>query len=91
MRTVTTSEARISLSKKLAEFRERGISSDPLIFGDHRKPEGVILPYELYSRLEDAIDQLRLEAATEVMDRIEAVIANPSRAVEVVRHKHKHA
>jgi antitoxin StbD len=91
MTPLTTSDARISLSKKLAEFRERGIGSTPLIFGDHRKPEGVVLPYELYSRLEDAIDQLRLEAATEVMDRIEAVIANPNLAIEVVRRKHKRA
>jgi hypothetical protein len=76
--TLTTLDARISLSKKLAEFRERGISSDPLICGDRRKPEGDVLPYELYRKLEDATDQLLFDAATAVMARIEPVIANLS-------------
>lgn len=88
MTPVTTSDARSAITKKLAEFRERGLSAEPLVFGDHRRPEGVIIQYEIYRQLEDAIDQLRLEANTELMAEIDLVVANPKLAVEVTRHKH---
>lgn len=88
MPTVTTPEARNAITKKLAEFRERGPSAEPLVFGDHHRPEAVIIHYEIYRQLEDAIDRLRLEANTELMAEIDLVVASPRLAVEVTRHKH---
>jgi antitoxin StbD len=85
--TISTTEARTSLSQTLARFRVEGAASEPIIFGDHRKPEGVVLPFELYAQLEDQIDQVRFELATKVISRIEEIIANPSKAVKVERHR----
>ncbi len=85
--TISTTEARTSLSQTIARFRIEGASADPVIFGDHRKPEGVVLPFELYVQLEDQIDQVRFELATKVMSRIEEIIANPSKTIKVERHR----
>lgn len=85
--TISTTEARTSLSKTVARFRSEGAAADPVIFGDHRKPEGVVLPFQLYVQLEDQIDQVRFELATKVMSRIEEIIANPSQAIKVERHR----
>jgi hypothetical protein len=84
---VTTTEARTALSRTLERFRERGAGAEPLVFGDHRRPEGVVLPYEVFVQLQDHIDQLRLEAAGEVMARIERVIADPKTAVKTTRRR----
>lgn len=51
-----TSEARTELSHALQRFREEGAGAEPLIFGGHRKPEGVVIPFVLYERLLEAID-----------------------------------
>ncbi len=87
MATVTTTEARTALSQVLATFREQGVAAEPLVFGDHRRPEGVVLPFEVYAQLEDQIDQLRFEAATVVIDRIQHLIDNPSTAVRATRRR----
>jgi antitoxin StbD len=89
MATLTTTEARTALSRTLERFRERGIAAEPLVFGDHRRPEGVVVPYEVYVQLLDEIDQLRLEAAEAVMQRIEDVISAPSNAVKVERRRRR--
>ena len=85
MTTITTTEARIALSQTLARFRAHGVAAEPLVFGDHRRPEGVVLPYETFIQLEDAIDQLRLDAASALMTRMERVITAPETAVKVAR------
>lgn len=86
---VSTTEARTALSQTLERFRELGAGAEPLVFGDHRRPEGVVLPYEVFVQLEDHIDQLRLEAAGGVMARIERVIAEPETAVTVTRRRRR--
>ncbi|MDQ1250066.1 MAG: antitoxin StbD [Actinomycetota bacterium] len=80
--TLTTTEARSALSATLARFRAEGIGAQPLVFGDHRRPEGVVVPYDLYAELEAQVEQVRLEAAADVMARIDAVVADPSSAVQ---------
>ncbi len=85
--TISTTEARTSLSQTIARFRAEGAYANPVVFGDHRKPEGVVLPFELYVQLEDQIDQVRFELATKVMSQIEEIIANPSKAIKVKRHR----
>jgi len=45
------SEAREELSRALARFRREGASAAPVIFGSHRKPEAVVIPFEAYAEL----------------------------------------
>jgi antitoxin StbD len=53
-------QARAALAEAADRFREIGLSADPVIFGNHRKPEGVVMPYALYERLLPAIEELLL-------------------------------
>ena len=45
------SEAREELSRALARFRKEGVASRPLVFGSHRRPEAVVIPFEVYTEL----------------------------------------
>lgn len=55
---IPSAEARDHLSSYLKLFRERGRQADPVVFGSHRKPEGVILSYERYERQTEILDEL---------------------------------
>lgn len=46
------------LSGYLKLFREQGGQAEPVVFGSHRKPEGVILSYERYEWLTEVLDEL---------------------------------
>lgn len=46
------SEVRARLSGILARFRREGPAAEPVAFGTHRRPEAVLLPYEVYERYE---------------------------------------
>jgi len=46
-----TREARAKLPSMLAGFRARGVAADPVVIGAHRRPEAVVLSYELYLSL----------------------------------------
>src|SRR5674476_1357722 len=67
-----TSQARAELSTAVARFRREGLSAAPVVFGSHRKPEGVVLPFELFEQLVPAIEDILLAAT------IRARLANPS-------------
>jgi antitoxin StbD len=55
---IPSAEARDRLSGYLRRFREEGDQADPIVFGSHRKAEGVILSYERYLRLTEVLDEL---------------------------------
>jgi antitoxin StbD len=55
---VPSAEAREHLSSYLRLFREQREQADPIVFGSHRKPEGVILSYERYEWLTEVLDEL---------------------------------
>jgi hypothetical protein len=46
------SDVRARLSGILARFRREGAAAEPVAFGSHRKPEAILLPYEVYERYE---------------------------------------
>jgi hypothetical protein len=46
------SDVRARLSAILARFRREGAAAEPVAFGSHRKPEAILLPYEVYERYE---------------------------------------
>ncbi len=59
---VPTSVARARLSSILGEFRKDGADAEPVIFGSHRKPEGVMLSYESYERLLNLLEDMDIAA-----------------------------
>lgn len=64
------SEAREELSRALARFRREGASAAPVIFGSHRKPEAVVIPFEAYAEVL-AVRQ-RMQAAAEARASVRA-------------------
>ena len=60
---VPITEARSALPSTLTRFREQGLLAEPMVFGGHRKPEGVVLPYALFERLLPAIEDVALAEA----------------------------
>lgn len=65
---VPTTEARDALPRTLTRFREQGLLAEPMVFGGHRKPEGVVLPFALFERLLPAIEDVAL--AEQVRERL---------------------
>ena len=60
----TISKTREQLTTHVARFREAGASAEPVVFGDHRKPEAVLLSFEAFQVLldiaEDAVIAQRI-------------------------------
>lgn len=67
----TITDARAQLTQHVARFRAEGVEAQPVVFGDHRRPEAALLPYETYQILvemaEDAAiaQTIRDRAATD--------------------------
>lgn len=53
-------EARTEIPKALHRFRTEGAAADPVIFGAHRRPEAVVIPFELYTALLPAIEEFEI-------------------------------
>ena len=51
-----TSIARAELTTRVAEYKDLGAEARPIVFGSHRKPQAVILPYDLFTELLDAAE-----------------------------------
>lgn len=60
LEVLPTAEARDHLSRILRRFRAEGPSTEPTLFGAHRKPEAAIIPFALYERLMDLVDDLAI-------------------------------
>lgn len=65
-----TTEARAKLSQIAAEFERNGVSAEPVTFGSHRRPQGVIIAWELWLEILPAIED-HLDAA-EARQRLDA-------------------
>lgn len=65
---LATTEARDRLSEILREFERHGASAEPVTFGSHRRPQGVILSWSLWLELLPAIED-HLDAI-EASDRL---------------------
>lgn len=64
-----TTEARARLSQIVGEFERDGARAEPVTFGSHRKPQGVIVPWALWLEILPAVED-HLDAL-EAMERIE--------------------
>lgn len=47
----TIGSARRELTRTVKRFREEGATAEPVVFGSHRRPEAVLLPFEAYEAL----------------------------------------
>ena len=63
-----TTEARARLSRIAADFDRQGAAAEPVTFGSHRRPQGVIVPWELWLEILPAIED-RLDAV-EAQERL---------------------
>ena len=52
----TISSAREQLTTHVARFRAEGIDAEPVVFGDHRQAEAVLLPYATFELLLDVAE-----------------------------------
>jgi hypothetical protein len=68
-------DARTALPDALRRFRARGLAAEPVVFGSHRKPEAVVIPFDLYAQLLPVIEDL--EIAQLVRERATAGEAVP--------------
>ncbi|HET8778783.1 MAG TPA: hypothetical protein VFM66_01830 [Agromyces sp.] len=75
LRVLPSSDARKALPAALARFREFGVAAEPVVFGAHRKPEAVVIPFDLYAELLPVIEDL--EIAHQVRERAAAGDAMP--------------
>lgn len=64
-----TTEARAKLSQILAEFEREGINAEPVTFGSHRRPQGVLIAWDLWLEILPAVED-HLDAA-EARHRLE--------------------
>ena len=56
--TETVSDARKHLTGHVARFRAEGADAEPVVFGDRRKPEAVLLAFETFSMLLEAAEDV---------------------------------
>jgi hypothetical protein len=72
------SEVRQRLSGILARFRREGAAAEPVAFGSHRKPEAILLSYEVYERYEALSQQrARLDSALASAQSVQAELPGP--------------
>lgn len=62
-------EARRTLPEMSRCFAEKGVNAEPVFFGAHRRPAGVMLSYERYINLLDMLDDLASLAEIRRRDR----------------------
>jgi PHD/YefM family antitoxin component YafN of YafNO toxin-antitoxin module len=48
LEVIPNSEARDGLSAAAARFRREGVEAAPVVFGNQRKPEGVMISFSLF-------------------------------------------
>ena len=72
LEVIPNSEARERLGETAARFRREGVNAAPVVFGSHRKPEGVMLSFPLFERLLPALEEIHVALA------VQARLANSS-------------
>lgn len=70
----TISDARRLLTQHVGRFRAQGVDAEPVVFGDHRQPEAVVLPYETFTLLLDVAEDIAI--AQRVLERAETDSGN---------------
>lgn len=58
--TQTISDTRRDLTGHVARFRNEGLDAEPVVFGDHRQPEAVLLPHATFQLLLDVAEDIAI-------------------------------
>ena len=77
----TISSAREQLTTHVARFRAEGIGAEPVVFGDHRHAEAVLLPYATFELLLDVAEDIAI--AERIRERLAADEGNRTSLAEV--------
>lgn len=77
----TISSAREQLTTHVARFRAEGIDAEPVVFGDHRQAEAVLIPYATFELLLDIAEDIAI--AERIRQRLAADTGNRTSLVEV--------
>lgn len=78
--TETISDARRNLTGHVARFRREGLEAEPVIFGDHRQPEAVLLPHATFELLLDLAEDVAIQQR--LQDRLAADNGNRTTLAE---------
>jgi antitoxin StbD len=68
----TISEARMRLPAHVRRFREQGLDAEPVIFGDRRRPDAALLPYEMFELLLDVAEDIAIAQRIRERDATDA-------------------
>ncbi len=68
--TQTISDARRDLTVHVARFRKEGLDAEPVVFGDHRQPEAVLMPHVMFQLLLDVAEDIAI--AERLQERLAA-------------------
>lgn len=77
----TISSAREQLTTHVARFRAEGIDAEPVVFGDHRQAEAVLIPYATFELLLDIAEDIAI--AERIRQRLAADSGNRTSLAEV--------
>jgi antitoxin StbD len=68
----TISEARMRLPAHVRRFREQGLDAEPVVFGDRRRPDAALLPYEMFELLLDVAEDIAIAQRIRERDATDA-------------------
>lgn len=54
----TISDTRRNLTRHVQRFREEGVDAEPVVFGNNRRPDAALLPYETFELLLDLAEDI---------------------------------
>lgn len=60
LEVLPVAQARDEFSRVVSRFRAEGISARPVVYGSHRKPEAVTIPYAMFQALLPAMEDILL-------------------------------
>lgn len=66
----TISDTRKNLTGHVKRFREQGIDAEPVVFGDNRRPDAALLPFETFEFLMEVAEDIAI--AQRVRERTQA-------------------
>lgn len=78
--TQTISDTRRDLTGHVARFRKEGLDAEPVVFGDHRLPEAVLLPHATFQLLLDVAEDIAI--AQRLHERLAADDGNRTNLAE---------
>lgn len=70
----TISDTRKNLTGHVKRFREQGLDAEPVVFGDSRRPDAALLPFETFELLMEVAEDIAI--GQRVRERVEVDTGN---------------